>query len=114
MTQTQIDQLVDILNNVKGHMTAKDVEEEFGYPAEDVRRVCRRYNITLLTHSERNLLYIKQVCEILPIDKIARNLGLGEEYVKVMAKGAGIKLLQPEKPLFLEGRRMRLSRQTTI
>lgn len=109
MTQPEIDQLVARLNAVKDHMTVQDVQEEFGYPADYIRRFCKKQGITLLSHMERNLLYIKQVHHILTIDKIARNLGMDEAYIKRISDAAGIKLMEREKPLFMEGRRMRKS-----
>lgn len=112
MTRIQINQLIELLNTVKGHMTAQDVHEEFGYPADLIRRFCSKHNIVLLSHKERNLLYIKQVCHILTIDRIARNLGMDEAYIKRISDAAGVRLLQPEKPLFLEGRRLRMSNRS--
>lgn len=106
MLQSEIEQLVEILNAVKGHMTCLDIHEEFGYHTDYIRSTCKKYNIVLLSHTERNVLYIRQVCGVLTIDRIARNLGIQEDHLRRIAKDAGIKLLEPAKPLFLEGRRM--------
>jgi hypothetical protein len=113
MTHIEITRMLAILNTVKDHMTVQDVEEEFGYPADYIRRTCRKHGITLLSHMERNLLYIRQVAHVLTLEKIAHNLDMNEAYIKKVAEDAGIKLIEREKPLFLEGRRMNLARQTT-
>lgn len=114
MEHNEIARMVETLNSVKEHMTVQDVHDEFGWPADYIRRACKKYGITLLSHKERNLLYIKQVCRVLTIDKIAHNLDMNEAYVKVVAEAAGLKLMEREKPLFLEGRRMNLARQATL
>lgn len=94
MKQEEIEAI--ILANV-GHLSCKDIEEEFGIPGHIIRAYCKEHNLTLLGPKEINLRFIRDMADKWPIEKIAKKLEVKLSYAIDLATKEGIPFMREEK-----------------
>lgn len=94
MTQEDIEAI--ILANV-GHLSCKDIKEEFAIPGHVIRAYCKEHNLTLLGPKEINLRFIRDMADKWPIEKIAKKLGKDVSYIKMLAEEGRVRIICQSK-----------------
>lgn len=98
MTPAEEAKIVELIHAVKGYMTVRDIEEEYGFPDGLIRKLCTKYKIKPVTPKEVAIQYIKDMSHTRTLSEIAQTLDKCEAYIADLAQAAGV-YLRKERPI---------------